>query len=295
MKREQLWPLVGLIVAVIALCVALFVPGGAMPPASVNPAPVGVAMQSHVPGSIYNEFGRQVVQSGAQVYVESGGEIEVASGGILQADVISETTAATGVTVDGVLLKDGALTGTTTITAADLVATDDLDVGDDARIVGDLSANAGTFTTTVTAADLTASDDLVVGDDATVAGDLIANAGTFTTTLTVGTGLTISDGNAVVADTLRLGAQTAITVTDGDAFTVTGTYQPIQAAGEVTPTVTVGTVGDLVVLVNIGTEAINLAAAGTMKLSAAWAAGQYDTLMLWCDGTNWLEISRSNN
>ena len=28
MKREQFWPLVGLIVAVIALVVALFVPGG---------------------------------------------------------------------------------------------------------------------------------------------------------------------------------------------------------------------------------------------------------------------------
>ena len=108
-------------------------------------------------------------------------------------------------------------------------------------------------------------------------------------------GLTLSDGDAVIADDLRVTAQTGITVTNGAAFTPTGTYQPIQAASEVTPTIGVGTAGDLVVLINTGTQTVNLADTGTAKLSAAWAAGQYDSLILWCDGTNWVEISRSNN
>ena len=108
-------------------------------------------------------------------------------------------------------------------------------------------------------------------------------------------GLTISDGDAVVADDLRITAQTAITVTNGNAFTPTGTYQPIQAAAEVTPTITVGTAGDVVVLINTSANTINIADSGTAKLSAAAALGQYDSLTLWCDGTNWIEVSRSDN
>lgn len=113
--------------------------------------------------------------------------------------------------------------------------------------------------------------------------------------LTLAKTLTISDGDAVVADDLRITAQTSITVTNGAAFTPTGTYQNITAAGEVTSTVTIATDGDLLVLINTSAQTINIADTGTTKLSAAWAAGQYDALILWCDGTNWIEISRSNN
>lgn len=129
------------------------------------------------------------------------------------------------------------------------------------------------------------------GTDFTSAGGLTTAS---TITVTAG-GLTISDGDVVVADDLRVTAQTAITVTDTAAFTATGTYQAIQAAGEVTPTITVGTAGDLLVLINISAQTINIADTGIQMLSAAWAAGQYDVLVLWCDGTNWIEISRSNN
>jgi len=117
------------------------------------------------------------------------------------------------------------------------------------------------------------------------AGGLVVTAG----------GLTISDGDAVVADDLRVTAQTAITVTNATPFAATGTYQSIQAAGEVTPTITAGTAGDLLVLINTSAQTINIADTGIQMLSAAWAGGQYDTLTLWCDGTNWLELSRSDN
>lgn len=119
----------------------------------------------------------------------------------------------------------------------------------------------------------------------------ISNAGI----MTLAGGLVISDGDATVADDLKIAKQTAITVTNGAAFIVTGSYQPIQAAGEVTPTITMGAAGDTVVLVNVSAQTINIADTGTTMLSAAWAAGQYDTLTLICDGTNWLELSRSDN
>ncbi len=114
--------------------------------------------------------------------------------------------------------------------------------------------------------------------------------------LTTAKGITISDGDLVVADDLRVTAQTSITVTNGAAFTPTGTYQNITTASEVTPTITAGaTAGDLLILINTSAQTINVADSGTAKLSAAWAAGQYDVLVLWSDGTNWIEISRSNN
>jgi hypothetical protein len=132
----------------------------------------------------------------------------------------------------------------------------------------------------------------------------------FATTATVGTGLTVTsggatvtaggitvtDGDVVVADDLRATAQTSITVTNAAAFTPTGTYQPITAAGEVTPTITAGaTAGDILVLINTSAQIINLADSGTLKLTAAGALNQFDTLTLWSDGTNWIEISRADN
>jgi hypothetical protein len=113
--------------------------------------------------------------------------------------------------------------------------------------------------------------------------------------LTLAAGLTLSAGDVVIADDVRTMAQTAITVTNGAAMTATGTYQPIQAAGEVTPTVTVGTTGDLLVLINLSDQTINIADSGTMMLASAVALGQYDSLTLWCDGTNWIQIATSDN
>lgn len=113
--------------------------------------------------------------------------------------------------------------------------------------------------------------------------------------LTLQAGLTTSDGDVVVADDVRVTAQTAITVTDGTPFAATGTYQAIQAAGEVTPTITVGTAGDVLVLINTSAQTINIADTGIQMLTADFAMGQYDTLTLLCDGTNWLELSRADN
>jgi len=147
-----------------------------------------------------------------------------------------------------------------------------------------------THFTNISAEDITATDDLTVTDDASI-GDALSVTGATTLASTV----TLSDGDLVVADDLRVTAQTAISVTNGAVFTPTGTYQPIKSAGTVTPTVAVGTAGDLLVLINTSNTTINIADSGTMMLSSAVALGQYDSLTLWCDGTNWIEIATSNN
>jgi uncharacterized protein YjdB len=107
--------------------------------------------------------------------------------------------------------------------------------------------------------------------------------------------LTLSDGDAVVADDVRVTAQTAITVTNATAFTATGTYQGIQAAGWVTPTIAAGTAGDLLILINVSAQNITIEDTGVQMLTAVFVMGQYDVLMLLADGTNWIEVSRANN
>jgi len=49
------------------------------------------------------------------------------------------------------------------------------------------------------------------------------------------------------------------------------------------------------VLVNVGSNTITLTDTGTLKLSANAALGQYDTITLQSDGTNWIELAKANN
>lgn len=86
---------------------------------------------------------------------------------------------------------------------------------------------------------------------------------------------------------------TELTVTTA-TYTPTVTYWPIKSAAEVTLTLGAGTTGQLLIVENVGGETINLADTGTARLSAAWAAGQYDTLSLLYYGA-WTEVARSNN
>ena len=116
--------------------------------------------------------------------------------------------------------------------------------------------------------------------------------------LTVGDDLTVTDA-ASVGKFLNLSAATAISCTDGSVITMTAMYQPLQSAGTVTPTLSTAaagvTTGTLLYLVNTSNTTINLADSGTAKLAGALALGQYDSAWLAFDGTNWIELSRSNN
>jgi len=155
---------------------------------------------------------------------------------------------------------------------------------------------AGSYSTADGDNDLGVAGDLEVDGELELDGALDADStANIQGLLTLQAGLTSSDGDVVVADDLRVTAQTVITVTNGAAFTATGTYQGILSAEEVTPTLAAGAEGDLLVLINKGSNTINLADSGTQKLSAAVALGPDDSLTLWSDGTNWIETCRSDN
>lgn len=91
---------------------------------------------------------------------------------------------------------------------------------------------------------------------------------------------------------------TAISVTNGATLTLASGYQPLTSAGTVTMTLAAPTVaGQIVILANTSNTTINMADSGTVRLSAAWAAGQHDTLTLIgaSDLAAWAEVARSNN
>lgn len=120
-------------------------------------------------------------------------------------------------------------------------------------------------------------------------------------TLDIQSGVTANIANVTISDLtasgdLRMTKQTALTVTNGGTITPTGSYQPLTAAGAVgTDAIATGTAGDLLVLVNAGSNTITLTDTGTLKLSGDAALGQYDSITLIADGTNWIEVAQADN
>lgn len=265
-------------------------------------------------------------QGCAKYVVASGGELEIQSGGTFDLQSGATVDFSGGVDLDGSTLAFDADADTTMLATTDdlitvtvnststymVISTGNFKVGNGAPDTAQDGEDAyveGGFEVDGTArfdgaVDMNSTLDMSNQAISNIgaAGTDFGSDGSLTTaqTLTVSAGgLTLSDGDAVVADDLRITAQTAITVTNGAAFTPTGSYQGLQvsaASSEVTPTLTMaGTAGDLLVLINTTTPTISIADSGTTMLSAEWEAGQYDTLVLWCDGTNWLELTRTNN
>ena len=103
--------------------------------------------------------------------------------------------------------------------------------------------------------------------------------------------------DATLGADLIFSAQTAVTVTQDSTITPLGVYVPIQnQTGAVsTSSIAAGTAGQLLILTNISANTITITDTGTVMLSANIALGQYDTLALLADGTNWLQLSTSNN
>jgi len=223
-----------------------------------------------------------------------GFDVNITAGGSIDTDGATNLSASAGdITIDAeagslLLIGSEAAADAIELDANDTVTSGiDIDVGSVSGLTIDgglVDIGGGSYAT----AD--SDDDLGIAGDLEVDGNIDADG-----SMTLASTLTQADGNVVVADYVRVTAQTAITVTDSAAFTATGTYQGIQAAGEVTPTITIGTAGDVLVLINVGDQTINIADSGTVKLTAAWAGGADDVLTLWCDGTDWIEVSRAAN
>lgn len=92
----------------------------------------------------------------------------------------------------------------------------------------------------------------------------------------------------------------AITVTPGGTVAPAGSYQPITAAATGTGTSDIAgcataTAGKRVTFVNTSANTITFTDTGTLKLSGNAALGQYDTLGVVCDGTNWVQTTKADN
>ncbi|MCC6457271.1 MAG: hypothetical protein IT328_20120 [Caldilineaceae bacterium] len=95
---------------------------------------------------------------------------------------------------------------------------------------------------------------------------------------------------------LRLKPAPAVTLTNGATLTPTGSYQPVTAAGAVGfGAIVADAPGTLLLLTNVSANTITVSDTGTLKLGGNRALGQYDTLWLVSDGTNWLELGYVNN
>lgn len=53
--------------------------------------------------------------------------------------------------------------------------------------------------------------------------------------------------------------------------------------------------GDVLILANQASTTITISDTGTLKLSGNLALGQYDSVTLISDGTNWIQAATSNN
>lgn len=143
--------------------------------------------------------------------------------------------------------------------------------------------------------DMTLTDDLTI-DDLT-ADDITADDVTFDA-LTAGAGITISDGNAVIADFARSISQTVLAMTDNGVITPTGSHQPISAAATTAGTLggcATSTAGAQVTIVNIVAQAITITDTGNTVLSGNAVLNQYDTLVVLCDGTRWIQLTKTDN
>jgi hypothetical protein len=116
------------------------------------------------------------------------------------------------------------------------------------------------------------------------------------TSVTAGTAITAGTG-LNVGTTVKFTPAAATTVTDTYTLNVTAAVMPLTSSAEVTvTTITAATAGNQVLLINQGSNTVNLFDnSGTLRLTGDFAMGQYDTLLLYSDGTRWLEVARSNN
>jgi hypothetical protein len=107
----------------------------------------------------------------------------------------------------------------------------------------------------------------------------------------------VTASEVVVDGDLILAAQTAISVTNGMTLTPTGSYQLLTsaAASRAFGAITAADAGTVLTLVNTVNQTITITDTGTLKLSGNAALGQYDSITLISDGTNWIELNESDN
>ena len=148
---------------------------------------------------------------------------------------------------------------------------------------------------TVIAGTLSANGGITVDSTAFTVADTSGNVAT-TGTLGV-TGNTTLSGDVTIDDDLIIDPQAVtIAVTDDSTITALGTVTKLSAAASCgTATITAGTAGQVLILMGPAANTITITDTGTLKLGGNCALTANDTLTMISDGTNWNEISCSDN
>lgn len=150
-------------------------------------------------------------------------------------------------------------------------------------------------TTATIGGDASVGDDLAVTDALTVGGAAnLAGNSSVGGTLSVTSDLAVG-GDATVVEFLGLTKTGSLTVTAGGTVTPTASMQMLSAAGAVSAGMGLGTSGQIVTLINSGTNAITISDTVNSQLSGNIALGQYDSLTMIFDGTYWIQLATANN
>ena len=150
-------------------------------------------------------------------------------------------------------------------------------------------------TTATIGGDASVGDDLAVTDALTVGGAAnLAGNSSVGGTLSVTSDLAVG-GDATVVEFLGLTKTGSLTVASGGTITPTASMQMLTAAGAVSAGMGLGTSGQIVTLINTGTNAITISDTVNSQLSGNIALGQYDSLTVVFDGTYWIQLATANN
>lgn len=124
----------------------------------------------------------------------------------------------------------------------------------------------------------------------------VANGGAVTGTGALSVASLDTTAGATFSTWIGFDKQTALPVTFDTEISPVGTYTQLSATEAVgTGSITAGTAGQLLILTNISAHAITITDTATIMLGGNRALDQYDTLVLLSDGTNWLELSYTDN
>lgn len=205
----------------------------------------------------------------------------------------------------------------TTFSISDLTLTDDLNVTGDLVVTGtsDLKGNVSDSGGVFTFADNVLVDGQADAVQLTAQGYTTQTNAVFVVENSSGTDLvtvsntgllTADDATSVdditVGDDLGVGGwetiteQAVVVVSNDSTVTPLGSNVPISATGNVgTSSIANPTAGRVLLIHNVANVTVTFTDTGTLKLSGNAALGQYDTLMLKGDGTNWLQIGKVDN
>lgn len=137
-----------------------------------------------------------------------------------------------------------------------------------------------TFTNVRARGDITVGDDLRVTDDVTVTDDVF-----------------VTD-DAILASDLTISPRTGITLTMNGWLTPTGSLTLVQSGGAVSISggrIAPGTAGDVLVLLNVGSQTITFTETTGLVSAGNIALGTLDSATLVYRGSNWYQIAASNN